>query len=52
MRRWRPQWFGDSLAHRIVGWAICYAFVTYGWLFFFYPVGTVASLTRALLVWR
>jgi alginate O-acetyltransferase complex protein AlgI len=52
VRRWRPGLFGDTWAHRAFGWAICYAFVTYGWLLFFYPVGTVATLTKALLVWR
>jgi hypothetical protein len=51
VRRWRPALFGDTLAHRVAGWAICYGFVTYGWLFFFYPIGTVATFTRALLVW-
>jgi alginate O-acetyltransferase complex protein AlgI len=52
VRRWRPSLFGDTLLHRVLGWAICYSFVTYGWLLFFYPAGTVATLTRALLVWR
>ena len=26
-------------APRMLGWAICYSFVTYGWLIFFYPMG-------------
>lgn len=52
VRRWWPGLFADTLAHRVFGWAVCYAFVTYGWLLFFYPIGTVADLTLALLVWK
>ena len=46
-----PGAFRDGPLQRIAGWAICYTFVTYGWLLFFYPVGRVVSLTKALLVW-
>jgi len=51
VRRWSPGLFTDSWLQRVVGWAICYPFVTYGWLLFFYPLETVAKMTRALLVW-
>jgi alginate O-acetyltransferase complex protein AlgI len=49
MRRWLPTLFAPRLAPRLVGWAACYAFVTYGWLFFFYPVGRVAAMTAEAL---
>ncbi len=51
LRRWRPRLFGDSLPRQLLGWAVTYVFVCYGWLIFFYPIGTVAKMTRALLVW-
>jgi alginate O-acetyltransferase complex protein AlgI len=51
-RRWRPAWFGSGVMHRLVGWATCYAFVTYGWLLFFYPLHTVLDMTRGLLRWH
>jgi alginate O-acetyltransferase complex protein AlgI len=51
-RRWRPAWFGGGVGHRLVGWATCYAFVTYGWLLFFYPVHTVLDMTQGLLRWH
>jgi alginate O-acetyltransferase complex protein AlgI len=51
LRRWRPGWFDDRPLPRLVGWATCYAFVTYGWLIFFYPLHTVLDLTRGLLRW-
>jgi len=50
-RRWVPGLFADRWPHRLAAWAICYSFVTYGWLLFFYPLGTVAEMTRALFVW-
>ncbi len=51
IRRWQPALFRTGRIQQIAGWAICYTFVTYGWLIFFYPIGTVASFTKALLVW-
>jgi len=51
LRRWRPELFGESWPRRLLGWAITYAFVCYGWLIFFYPIGTVYRMTRALLIW-
>ncbi|MDX2168165.1 MAG: MBOAT family O-acyltransferase [Deltaproteobacteria bacterium] len=49
-RRW-PGLFAERWPQRALGWAVCYAFVNFGWLVFFYPLGTVWKLTRALLVW-
>jgi len=51
MRRVWPGLFGESLAHRLVGWLICYTYVCYGWLIFFYPMGTVLQMTKGLLRW-
>jgi D-alanyl-lipoteichoic acid acyltransferase DltB (MBOAT superfamily) len=51
VRRWRPGIFGDGVGQRLVGWVICYSYVTYGWLIFFYPVGKVLVMTKALLHW-
>jgi alginate O-acetyltransferase complex protein AlgI len=51
VRRWRPGWFADRPVQRVLGWAACYAFVTYGWLVFFYPLHTVLDLTKGLLRW-
>jgi alginate O-acetyltransferase complex protein AlgI len=41
----RPQWFEDHRAWTPLRWLACYGFVTYGWLLFFYPVGTVWQMT-------
>jgi len=51
VRRLRPSLFGTSLPHRVLGWLICYTYVTYGWLIFFYPIGTVYQMTKGLLRW-
>ena len=32
-------------------WAVCYSWVSYGWLLFFYPVGTVARMTQESILW-
>ena len=49
LRRWWPILFAPRLGPRLLGWATCYAFVTYGWLFFFYPVERVVQMTREAL---
>jgi alginate O-acetyltransferase complex protein AlgI len=49
VRRWRPELFRDGPFQKFLGWAICYSFVTYGWLLFFYPLGTVWEMTREAL---
>jgi alginate O-acetyltransferase complex protein AlgI len=46
VRRWNPMLFADRWPHRLAGWAICYPFVTYGWLLFFYPLEMVARPDR------
>ena len=47
-RRW-PALFAARGPQRLLGWALCYAFVTYGWLLFFYPLDRVAAMTREAL---
>jgi alginate O-acetyltransferase complex protein AlgI len=51
LRRRRPGWFTDRWPQRLLGWMVCYPYVTYGWLIFFYPLERVAEMTRALLTW-
>jgi alginate O-acetyltransferase complex protein AlgI len=51
LRRAAPGLFAETPAGRALGWAVCYAYVTFGWLIFFYPLETVGRMTRALLVW-
>ena len=49
-RLW-PQLFSDRAPLRLVRWAVCYIFVMYGWLLFFYPIDVVWQMTRALGHW-
>jgi alginate O-acetyltransferase complex protein AlgI len=51
VRRLRPTLFDDGPVQRGVGWLICYAYVTYGWLIFFYPIDRVWHMTKGLLRW-
>jgi alginate O-acetyltransferase complex protein AlgI len=51
VRRAWPSLFGDGWAPRLFGWLICYSYVTYGWLLFFYPMHTVLHMTEGLLRW-
>jgi alginate O-acetyltransferase complex protein AlgI len=51
VRRACPSLFGAGRATRLCGWLLCYAYVSYGWLFFFYPIDTVYRMTKGLLVW-
>jgi len=46
-----PNLFNESWPQRLLGWAICYVYVAYGWLLFFYPLGTVLRMTREGLLW-
>jgi len=48
--RRRPQWFEDHRVWTPLRWLACYGFVTYGWLLFFYPVGTVWQMTVGPIV--
>ncbi len=52
IRRVWPGLFEEGLAQRLAGWVICYSYVTYGWLIFFYPIGTVYKMTKGLLLWQ
>lgn len=52
IRRAAPGLFAETLAHRLLGWLICYAYVCYGWLIFFYPIDQVWRMTKGLLVWH
>lgn len=45
VQRWQPGLFAPSFPRRLLGWTICYSFVTYGWLLFFYPLGMVYAMT-------
>ena len=49
-RRW-PALFGSRPALVLGRWAVCYGFVTYGWLLFFYPLSTVIEMTRESITW-
>jgi alginate O-acetyltransferase complex protein AlgI len=51
LRRLRPSWFDDGVLRQTARWTVCYVFVTYGWLLFFYPVHRVVDMTRALVRW-
>jgi alginate O-acetyltransferase complex protein AlgI len=51
LRRRRPALFEGGRLAALARWAVCYAFVTYGWLLFFYPVERVARMTRDALLW-
>ncbi|HVN85509.1 MAG TPA: MBOAT family O-acyltransferase [Candidatus Binatia bacterium] len=49
IQRVRPGLFSDGWRHRLLGWAVCYTYVTYGWLLFFYPITTVFKMTSEAL---
>ncbi len=51
LHRWWPSLFGERRGQRLLGWLACYSFVTYGWLIFFYPLGTVYEMTKAVCAW-
>jgi len=51
-RRAVPRLFTDAWPQRMLGWCVCYTYVTYGWLIFFYPVEEVWRMTKGLLVWH
>jgi alginate O-acetyltransferase complex protein AlgI len=51
VRRVRPGIFADGPLQKAFGWLVCYSYVTYGWLIFFYPIGKVLELTKGLLHW-
>ena len=45
IQKQRPAWFEDHPFWTSARWLVCYSFVTYGWLLFFYPPGKVWSMT-------
>lgn len=51
VRRLRPGWFQAGGAMRLLRWAFCYGYVSYGWLLFFYPMETVWEMTRGAIGW-
>ncbi len=52
VRSARPVWFeAPGRALVFVRWAACYAWVSYGWLLFFYPLETVWKMTTQAIGW-
>lgn len=49
--RWRPGWFDAGGVVKFGRWLVCYSYVTYGWLLFFYPLTTVWRMTVDALRW-
>jgi len=46
-----PRLFGDSPLLTLLRWSVCFAYVSYGWLLFFYPLATVVRMTQEALAW-
>jgi len=44
-----PRLFAPKGPRAFVRWSVCYGFVSYGWLLFFYPIDTVIEMTREAL---
>jgi alginate O-acetyltransferase complex protein AlgI len=52
VRSSRPAWFeAQGAAWTLARWFLCYSWVSYGWLLFFYPLGTVGQMTMQSLQW-
>jgi alginate O-acetyltransferase complex protein AlgI len=50
VRRLRPVWFeSPGPVRTFARWALCYAWVSAGWLLFFYPLATVRKMITDLL---
>lgn len=49
VKKLRPAWFEDRPLWNAARWAVCYGFVCYGWLLFFYPASTVWEMTTVPL---
>jgi len=47
----RPAWFEAGGATALARWAVCYGWVTYGWLLFFYPMDEVVRMTTQAVAW-
>ncbi|MBW1883430.1 MAG: MBOAT family protein [Deltaproteobacteria bacterium] len=46
-----PGLFSAHKAVSFLRWIVCYSFVTYGWLLFFYPMATVIQMNREAYQW-
>jgi hypothetical protein len=51
VRRHWPGVFEGGRAAGFGRWLLCYSFVTYGWLLFFYPLATVVRMSREAITW-
>jgi len=49
LRRSRPELFADGPVRNRLRQAVCFGFVSYGWLIFFYPLRVVFQQTATLL---
>jgi alginate O-acetyltransferase complex protein AlgI len=46
-----PGLFSAHKAVSFLRWIVCYSFVSYGWLLFFYPMATVIQMNREAYQW-
>ena len=46
-----PGLFSEGRAVSFLRWFVCYSYVSYGWLFFFYPMATVIQMNQAAYQW-
>ena len=46
-----PSLFGEGRTIAFCRWFVCYSFVSFGWLLFFYPLGEVVEMTREATAW-
>lgn len=51
VRRAFPGLFEAGRGRALLRWFVCYSYVTYGWLLFFYPLPTVIRMTRDSITW-
>ena len=49
-RQW-PALFEATGPIKWARWTVCYSWVCYGWLLFFYPIGTVGRMTTESIDW-
>ena len=46
-----PGLFAENKRTAFLRWLVCYSYVTYGWLLFFYPMTTVIQMNRGACQW-
>jgi alginate O-acetyltransferase complex protein AlgI len=46
-----PGLFSEHRGATFLRWIVCYSFVSYGWLLFFYPMATVIQMNREAFQW-